>query len=148
MGFYLWAAVTANDFLYLLAAGYCTALVLGKLLPLLQVLDIKAECSLPEQLIVSEWVNMQIKLSRRWILGPLSVLMPIRSLRVTANLSRRIARGKGAELILDPDPLLVSSLNEPSWLTLPTPKLRRGIYFVEQSATRIMLSSGIILVVS
>jgi hypothetical protein len=132
IGFYLWAAVTANDFLYLLAAGYFIALALGIVLPLLQVLDIKAECSLPEQLIVSEWVNMRVKLSRMFILGPLSIFMPIRSLRVTANLSRRIVGGKGAELILDPDPLLVSSLNEPSWLTLPTPKLRRGIYFVEQ----------------
>jgi hypothetical protein len=58
--------------------------------------------------------------------------MPIRSLRVTANLSRRIIGGKGAELILDPDPLFIASLDEPSWLTLPTPRLRRGIYFVEQ----------------
>ena len=81
IGFYLWAAVTANDFLYLLAAGYFAALALGITLPLLQVLDIKAECSLPEQLIVSEWVNMRVKLSRIFILGPLSTFMPIRSLR-------------------------------------------------------------------
>ena len=130
--FYLWSAVTANDFLYLLAAAYMIAVVLGVLLPLLQVLEVKAECSLPEQLIVSERVDMRIKLSRRWLLGPLGFLTPIRSLRVTANLSRRIAGTKGAELILDPEPLLITALNEPSWLTLPTPKLRRGIYFVEQ----------------
>ncbi len=132
VAFYLWSAVTANDFLYLLASAYLIALVLGFLIPLFQVLEVKAECSMPEQLIVSERVDMRIKISRRWWLGPLGFLLPIRYLRVIANLSRRIAGAKGSELILDPEPLLIPSLNEPSWLTLPTPKLRRGIYFVEQ----------------
>ncbi|HEY9756065.1 MAG TPA: DUF58 domain-containing protein [Oculatellaceae cyanobacterium] len=129
---YVWSAVTANDFFYLLSAAYGIALVLGVLLPLLQVLDVKAECSMPEQLIVSEKVEMRIRLSRVGIFGPLALFIPIRCLRVVANLSRRSPAGKGSELILDPQPLLISKLDQPSWLTLPTPRLRRGIYFVEQ----------------
>ncbi|MCZ4368873.1 hypothetical protein, partial [Sulfitobacter dubius] len=85
--------------------------VLGFLIPLFQVLEVKAECSMPEQLIVSERDDMRIKISRRWWLGPLGFLLPIRYLRVIANLSRRIAGAKGSELILDPEPLLIPSLN-------------------------------------
>jgi hypothetical protein len=129
---YAWSAMTANDFFYLLSAAYAVALFLGIVMPLLQVLDVKAQCSMPEQLIVSEKVEMRIKLSRVGIFGPFALFIPLRCLRVSANLSRRAPGGKGSELILDPQPLLISKLDQPSWLTLPAPKLRRGIYFVEQ----------------
>jgi hypothetical protein len=130
--FYYWSGVTANDFLYLLTSGYFVALILGVVLPLLQVLEIKAECSVHEQLVVSERVEMHIKLSRRNLFGPFSFLMPVRSLRVATNLSRRTAGGQAGEMVLDPDPLLIASLDMPGWMSLPTPRLRRGIYFVEQ----------------
>jgi uncharacterized protein (DUF58 family) len=129
---YLYAGWTANEWMYLLAGGIFVSLILGIILPFWQVVEISAVCSIPEQIVVSEWADVKIKLDRRFIFGPFSQLMPIRSLRVRTNLLRRAAAGRAAELILDPEPLLVNTLDEQSWLELPTPELRRGIYFVDR----------------
>jgi uncharacterized protein (DUF58 family) len=129
---YLYAGWTANEWMYLLAGGIFVSLILGTILPFLQVVEVSAVCSIPEQIVVSEWADVKIKLDRRFLFGPLSQLMPVSSLRVRTNLLRRAAAGRAAELILDPEPLLIKNLDEQSWLELPTPELRRGIYFVDK----------------
>ncbi len=129
---YIYAAFTANEWLYLLAGGFFVAAALGILIPLEQILEIKAECSMPEQITVSEWVNVKLKLSRNFILGPLSALIPIQALRLRINLLRRIASRKAGEYVLDPEPLLIKALDEQSWLALPTPELARGIYSLDK----------------
>lgn len=129
---YLYAGWTANEWMYLLAGGVFVSLILGLVFPFWQVVDISAVCSIPEQIVVSEWADVKIKLDRRFLFGPFSQLIPIRNLRVRTNLLRRAAAGKPAELILDPEPLLIKTLDEQSWLELPTPELRRGIYFVDR----------------
>ena len=45
---YLFAGETTNQWFYLICAGVISAIFLGFVMPLLQVMDVKAFCSLPE----------------------------------------------------------------------------------------------------
>lgn len=129
---YIYAAWTANDWLYLLVGGFFVAVILGILLPFLQVVAVHAQCSIPEEIVTDEWADLKIKLDRKPLLGPLSKLMPLRNMRLETNLIRRTPDNKENEYILSPQIFLIKSLTEESWLALPTPTLARGVYFLDK----------------
>src|SRR5580658_1331727 len=56
------AAVVSNEWLYLLASGFVTILFLGFWIPLIEVLDLQADASMPEGLMVDQDAQLQIRL--------------------------------------------------------------------------------------
>lgn len=128
---YIYAAQIANEWVYLLAASFLVSLVLGFWLPLLQVLEVNAGCSIPEEVLVSETAQLFVVLKRNFLLGPISFLIPISFVRMRTNLLRRRGRRMPPEPVLSPHPVYVESLENESWLEFPTPELKRGIYILE-----------------
>jgi Protein of unknown function DUF58 len=122
------AAVVSNEWLYLLASGFVTILFLGFWIPLIEVLDLQADASMPEGLMVEQDAQLQIRLRKRFILRFLSWLIPLRCLRIQLDMVRRRLPGQPEETVINPEPMLVDSITDEVWLGIPLPKLRRGIY--------------------
>jgi uncharacterized protein (DUF58 family) len=128
---YLFGALVANEWTYLLASGFVCAALMGALIPLLILLDISGECSMPGEVLSLEGTTVVIKLKRRNVLGPLSWLIPVRWVRLNVDVARRGRDGKTFEKILAPDPVLIQSLDEEKWFEFPTPSLKRGVYLLK-----------------
>lgn len=130
-GLYIYAAFMVNEWMYFLASAFLTSLWLGVAIPLLQVMDVKVEASMPEEITVQENAELKVHLIRTSRLGPISMLIPLKCLRITVNLVRRAGSDKNLEQVLPPEPLLIDELQHEAWLNFPTPNLRRGIYFLQ-----------------
>lgn len=128
---YLFGALVANEWTYLLASGFICAAVVGAVVPLLILLDVGGECSMPTELLSQEGTTVVIKLKRRNILGPLSWLIPAKWLRLNVDVVRRGKDGRTFEKILPPDPVLIESLDDEKWFEFPTPTLMRGVYLLK-----------------
>ena len=119
---YLFAGETTNQWFYLICAGVISALILGLTLPLLQVLDVKAACSLPSNSMAGDSVLLKITIERNRRDGLFSGLFPVKWLLVRANLVAN--NGKTSVL----KPMLVEHVGAESWVFAATSPLRRGVY--------------------
>lgn len=128
---YLFGALVANEWTYLLASGFVCAAVIGAVVPLLILLDIHGECSMPGEVLSLEGTTVVIKLKRKNILGPLSWMIPVRWVRLNVDVARRGRDGKTFEKILAPEPVLIEALDEEKWFEFPTPLLKRGVYLLK-----------------
>jgi len=128
---YMFGAMIANEWTYLLASGFVCAALVGALIPLLILIDIKGECSMAGEVLSFEGTTVVIKLKRRNILGPFSWLIPAKWLRLNVDVARRGKDGKTFEKILPPDPVLIESLEDEKWFEFPTPLLKRGVYLLK-----------------
>ncbi|MDZ4836529.1 MAG: DUF58 domain-containing protein [Candidatus Melainabacteria bacterium] len=128
---YFFGALVANEWTYLLASGFVCAAMIGALIPLLILLDIGGECSMPGEVLSLEGTTVVIKLKRKNFLGPLSWLIPARWVRLDVDVARRGRDGKTFEKILAPEPVLIESLDEEKWFEFPTPLLKRGVYLLK-----------------
>lgn len=129
---YLVAGFAGNDWLYLVISGFVAAIILGAIMPLLQVLDVKVDCALPCQFDATEDMYIKLKLSRRQIFGTLCNFLPIAGIRGKVNVLRRTADGAKYALAFTAQPFVIDSLTEESWLRLPIPQLKRGIYKLDR----------------
>jgi hypothetical protein len=114
-----------NQWFYLLAGGILAALLLGFLLPLLQVLDVSAACSIPSTAVNSENVLIKVTLNRNSVRGSLSNFLPLRLVLIRANLVSHL--GKTSVI----RPMVVDTINQESWVFAATAPLKRGIYRFE-----------------
>lgn len=119
---YIFAGETTNQWFYLIAAGVISAIFLGFVIPLLQVLDVKAFCSLPTNSMAGDSVLLKITLERRPHSKLFSLFFPIKWLLVRANLVAN--NGKSSVL----KPMLVEHVGAESWVFAATSPLRRGVY--------------------
>jgi len=128
---YLFAAVVASEWMYLLSSAFGMAVFLGFIMPFLELLVLEATYSLPEGVSEQEQSSIRIQLKRSMRLGPLTWLIPSRALRMTINMKKRGPDGKPAEVMLSPDPVFIEKLEYDQFFSFPTPSLRRGIYYME-----------------
>jgi hypothetical protein len=128
---YFLAAGFANEWLYLLSAGFITASVLGFFLPLMQLIDVEVDTSMPDELHDSQEADITVRLRKLFVFGLVSSIIPTRWLRVHLDFVRRGVLGQKPEHIFPPQPLLVETVTDELWLAFATPKLTRGIYRLE-----------------
>lgn len=126
---YIFGVETENEWIYLLSAGVTTAILLGIVYPLLQVLDVDASCSLPPDSVSQDRVNLKVHLTRRYKLGLLSHIFPIKWLVVRLNLVRR---GDKDSMLR---PITVDFLANEAWVVAATPPLSRGVYNLQNIET-------------
>lgn len=127
---YFFGAIVANEYIYLLASGFLCAALIGAVVPLLILLDVHGDCSMPGEVLSAEGTTVIIKLKRRYLLGPLTWMIPAKWLRLSVDVVRRGKDGKTFEKVLPPDPVLVENLNDEKWFEFPTPLLKRGVYIL------------------
>ncbi len=127
---FLYAGISANESIYLLASSFVCTAILALIMPLLVVLHVKGESILPQDVLDEEESKILIKLKRRNVLGILSTFFPTKQLRMTLDLVRRGLDGRPQGAILSPEPVLIENLTGENWFEFPTPDLRRGIYFL------------------
>ena len=128
---YLFAAVVASEWMYLLSSAFGVAVILGFITPFLQLAILEAAYTLPEGLSDSESASIRVQLKRSMRFGPLSWLVPSRALRMTINMKKRGPDGLPADVMLSPEPVFIEKLEYDQFFSFPTPSLRRGIYFLE-----------------
>lgn len=128
---YIFGALVANEWMYLLASGFLCAAALGAIIPFLILADISGECSMPGEVLSFEGTTVVIKLKRRNRLGPLSWLIPAKWIRLNVDVARRGKDGRTFEKVLPPDPVLIESLDDEKWFEFPTPLLKRGVYLLK-----------------
>jgi uncharacterized protein (DUF58 family) len=119
---YVFAGETTNQWFYLICAGVITAIALGLIIPLMQVLDVRAFCSLPNNSMAGDSVLLKITLERKAHNGLFSTAFPVKWLLVRANLVAN--NGKSSVL----KPMLVEHVGVESWVFAATSPLRRGVY--------------------
>lgn len=135
---YWFAALVANEWLYLLSCGFIVASCLGVILPYLQLSQVTVEGLLPSEVVVSDSADCLISLKKVGTAGFLSSLLPLHSIKLDAGLVRLTGEFRQPEMVLTaPDVLIDVATNEISFKYL-TPALRRGIYRLE----KIRLFSG------
>ncbi|MCW5823317.1 MAG: DUF58 domain-containing protein [Cyanobacteria bacterium TGS_CYA1] len=127
---FLYAGVSANESIYLLASSFICTAGLAFIMPLLVVLHVKGECVLPQDVLDEEASKILIKLRRKNVFGFLSLIIPTKQLRMTLDLVRRGLDGRPQGAVLSPEPVLIEKLTGENWFEFPTPDLRRGIYFL------------------
>lgn len=128
---YIFAAFVASEWIYLLSAGFFMAVVLGVLLPLITLMGIKADYAIPQDVGQLESTTVRVFLKRIFPLGPISMWVPTRGLRMTLSMVRRGTDGKPSQVVLSPEPVFINKLKNQEWYKFPTPSLKRGIYFLE-----------------
>ncbi len=126
---YIFGVETENEWIYLLSAGVTTAILLGLIYPLIQVLDVDASCSLPPDSVSQDRVNLKVHLTRRFTLGLLSHIFPIKWLVVRLNLVKRGGRDSMLR------PITVDFLASEAWVVAATPPLARGVYTLQNIET-------------
>ncbi len=128
---YAIAAFVGNDWAYMLPCTLFAALLVGLLLPLLEVLSISANCRLsaqsgalaPEEIVLKAW--------RKPFLGLLSRLIPSGYLNARLHLMRKgWRRNKQIPAVL-PLPVVLESLGRGVEICLKTPALGRGQYEID-----------------
>ncbi len=119
---YLFAGETTNQWFYLICAGVISAIFLGLIMPLLQVMDVKAFCSLPSNSMAGDSVLLKITLERHSQSKLFALIFPVKWLLVRANL----VANNGQSSILKP--MLVEHVGVESWVFAATSPLRRGVY--------------------
>ncbi len=128
---YLFAAVVASEWMYLLSAAFGVAVILGFITPYLQLLILDASYTLPEGLSDQESASIRVHLRRSMRFGPLTLLIPTRALRLTINMKKRGADGQPTEVMMSPEPVFIEKLEYDQFFSFPTPNLKRGIYYLE-----------------
>ncbi len=130
LAIFLYAGISANESIYLLAASFICTAILAFIMPLLIVMHVKGECVLPQDVLDEETSKILIKLHRKNRWGIFSLFFPTQQLQMTLDLVRRGLDGRPMGAVLAPEPVLIEKLTGENWFEFPTPDLRRGIYFL------------------
>lgn len=126
---YLIANQLNNDWLYLITAGGVTAIVLGLILPLSQVMDIEAYCAVPPDHIAGDRLKVRVKLSRKSAKSKLARYFPVKWIVVRTNLVGM----REEDSVLRP--ITVDTVVSEAWVVAQSPPLERGVYRMEELET-------------
>ncbi len=126
---YFFAIETANDWFYLLAAGGVTAILLGILMPLCQILDIEAACAIPPDAVSGDRLKVRVKLSRRSAKSRFAKMFPVKWLVVRAMMVGHMQE----QSVLRP--ITVDTIMSEAWVVAQSPPLHRGVYELESLET-------------
>jgi uncharacterized protein (DUF58 family) len=140
---WVYAALVANEWIYLLASGFLAIALLGVIWPFLIISQIQVEANLPEEVENLEHADLEIRIKKDKRLFLLSLLAPIKSLEIVTNLIRRGNRKRQAQKMLNQRPFYVANLQEQVLLTLATPELPRGIYGLDDLSISTWFPFGI-----
>jgi len=127
---YIFATMTSNDWVYLLTSASLSTLLLGILIPLIQVLESDIYFHLPREAVSKERLNLRVQVKRQSFLsrvglGFLARYLPVKWLLVKIKLVRL---GEKENMLR---PVMVEHLLNEAWVVAQTPKLRRGVYNLE-----------------
>ncbi len=122
---YFFAIETNNDWIYLITAGGVTALVLGVALPLSQVMDIEASCTIPPDHVAGDRIRVRVKLSRRSQKSPMAKYFPVKW--IVARI--KLVGPHDEHSVLRP--ITVDSVMTEAWVVSQSPPLLRGVYRME-----------------
>ena len=122
---YLFGGETGNLWCYLLTSVALTSILLGVLLPLLQVLETSIHFHLPAEAVARERLNLRVKVIRKNWWGFLAPYLPIKWLLVQIKL---VKLGERENMLR---PIMVEHLTSEAWVVAQTPRLKRGVYNLE-----------------
>lgn len=135
---YWHGAFTANDWMYLLCSGFLVASLASLILPYFQLSEIEVEGAMPPEVVMSESTDILIQLKRNRKHGLLSLLLPIRSIKLSVALLKNSLIHQTKEKVTPPEVSCLDAISSTLTLKYSTPTLKRGIYEMES----IELSSG------
>ncbi len=141
---FLYAGLSANESIYLLASSFACTAVLSLIVPFIILLHVKGECVLPQDVLDEEASDVVVKLMRKNIFGFLSFFIPTKQIRMTLDLVRRGLDGRPQGAVLSPEPVLIENLTGENWFKFPTPDLKRGIYFLNSIEVSTSFPFGIV----
>ncbi|MBU6453369.1 MAG: DUF58 domain-containing protein [Cyanobacteria bacterium REEB67] len=127
---YIFGSVSGNDWVYLLTSAALSTLVLGIVIPLIQVIESDIFFHLPRESVSKERLNLRVQVKRksflsRFGLGFLARYFPVKWLLVKIKLVRL---GEKENMLR---PVMIEHLLNEAWVVAQTPKLRRGVYNLE-----------------
>lgn len=144
VGLYIFAAVVASEWIYLLSAAFLVALILGFVLPFFELAGLTASYSLPQEVAPLETATIKVNIKRQFKLGPISWVVPTRALRMTVNMLKRSTDGLPSDVTVAPDPVYIDKLESSEWYSFPTPSLKRGIYYLDSIELTTCFPFGIV----
>jgi uncharacterized protein (DUF58 family) len=125
---YTLAAFVGNDWGYMLPCTLFAALLLGMLLPFIEVVSIACTCSVPPSLPTILQREIVLRAKRLPFFGVLSNLIPSGYLNARLHLMRRVWAGTEMIPAVVPLPVVLESLSRGVDVRLVVPSLPRGIY--------------------
>lgn len=128
MPLYALAAFVGNDWSYMLPCTLFAALVIGTVLPLLELLSITCTCSIPQKTALTGEQEIILKAKRLPFLGLLSHLIPSGYLNAHLHLMKRTWVGARKVPAVVPLPVVLQSLSRGLDVRLRVPSLGRGVY--------------------
>jgi len=127
---YAFGTMTNNEWVYLLTSASLSTLILGVLIPLVQILESDIYFHLPREAVSKERLNLRVQVKRKSFLSRLGLGFLVRYLPVKWLLVKiQLVRLGEKENMLRP--VMVEHLLNEAWVVAQTPKLRRGVYNLE-----------------
>jgi uncharacterized protein (DUF58 family) len=127
---YVFAALLANEWVYLLSIALFLSTALGFILPLLIINALTVKAQLPVNSVAGQDAVVRFLLRRRT--GFIHSILPIKLLRVQASLRRRVIASDNQESLLPAEATLIDSLNNELEISYLLKNLARGVYIIEQ----------------
>lgn len=127
---YALAAFVGNDWAYMLPCAMLAALIIGIVLPFLELAGISCTCHVTAKNILSEQ-EIVLKAWRKPLFGLLSDLVPSGYLNARLHLARKTWSGSSKLQSVVQIPVVLQSLSRGMEMRLPAPLLSRGVYQVE-----------------
>jgi len=128
--FYVYGSLIQNQWLYLLSTGFIMVAMLSFVLPAFQILQLRMEVVLPENVQVEDTGLVKLRVFRFGLGKYLALLLQVRSINVAVDLERRGTKRRPAQKIITPEPYYIDVLEEEVDLDLMTPGLKRGVYML------------------
>lgn len=125
---YTLAAFVGNDWAYMLPCTLFASLLIGMLLPFIEVMSIACRCSIPPGLPTMANREIILRAKRLPFFGLLSTLIPSGYLNARLHLMRRVWAGMAKTPAVVPLPVVLESLSKGIDVKLEVPSLPRGIY--------------------
>ncbi|MBK7749545.1 MAG: DUF58 domain-containing protein [Candidatus Obscuribacter sp.] len=122
---YVFGGETGNLWCYLMASVGLGIVLLGTFVPLLQVMETSVHFHLPSEAVARERLNLRVKVTRKNWWGFAARFVPIKWLLVKIKLARI---GEAENMLR---PIMVDHLINEAWVVAQTPRLRRGVYNLE-----------------
>lgn len=128
---YTIAAFVGNDWGYMMPCTLLSALIIGAVLPLLQVASISCSCRVPSRKAAVASKAIILKAWRLPFLGLLTSLMPSGYLHAELHLVRKSWKGAAKMPAVVPLPVVLEALSSGLEICLQVPSLGRGLYEAE-----------------
>jgi hypothetical protein len=122
--FYTLAGETASEWIYLITAGTLGLILLGVVVPLLQIIDTDASIYIPGESQAEERLPIQLVVSHAFLRRTWGEILPLRWIRFKTNLIKQDKRLTEGFV----EPCVVIHAGKRESLTTVTEPLKRGFY--------------------